>query len=128
MGIQLSQLAAGGGVLGLTLLSGLLDGKGFVYAARAWPGGQFDVKMGSASVFAFMAGLACYVLAVKYLQQLGVASVALQSGLWFVVTSIGIAAMDGRIVEWTRTQQIVAVLVATGLGWLIASTTASQHS
>ena len=36
----------------LTIASGLLDARGFVYAARAWPGGQLDVKMGLASLAA----------------------------------------------------------------------------
>ena len=34
----------------LTLASGLLDARGFVYAARAWPEGQLDLKMGLASL------------------------------------------------------------------------------
>lgn len=127
MGIPISQLGHAAVVLLLTVLSGLLDGRGFLYAARAWPGGQFDVRLGAASVVAFAAGLSCYVLAVKYLQQLGVASVALQSGIWFVVTAVSISLMDGRIGEWSRTQQVVAVMVAAGLGWLIASTAGDTH-
>ena len=118
----MSQLTNGAIVLVLTVLSGALDGRGFVYAARAWPGGQFDARMATASVLAFAAGLTCYVVAVKFLQQLGVGSVALQSGIWFVVTAVGISLMDGRIGEWTRLQQIVAVMVAAGLCWLLAST------
>jgi len=30
----------------LTIASGLLDARGFVYAARAWPSGQLDLRMG----------------------------------------------------------------------------------
>ena len=113
-------------VLLLTLLSGLLDARGFVYASRAWPNGRFDASLGLSSIVAFSAGIGCYVVAVKYMQQLGIGAVALQSGLWFVVTAVGISLMDGRIADWSRAQQLVALLVAIGLGWLIATTTGSE--
>ena len=31
----------------LTVASGLLDARGFVYASRAWPGGQLDAEDGA---------------------------------------------------------------------------------
>lgn len=60
------------------------------------------------------------------MQSFGIQGVALQSALWFVVTGVGVAIMDGSILGWTRTQQMVGVLVAIGLGWLIASTAAAE--
>lgn len=116
---QISNLVV---VVVLTVLSGLLDGRGFVYAARAWPGGDLDLRLAASAVLAFATGLVCYVIAVKFLQQFGVGSVALQSAIWFVVTVVGISLMDGRIATWTRPQQIVGLLVAAGLCWLIVST------
>jgi hypothetical protein len=109
----------------LTLASGLLDARGFVYAARAWPQGHLDVKMGLAALLSFVGGLTAYILAIRFMQNAGVHGVALQSGIWFVVTAIGIAAMDGSIVQWTRTQQVVGVAVAIALCWLISSTRAA---
>ena len=119
---QLGNLA----VVGLlTLASGLLDARGFLYAARAWPEGQLDPRMGAASLASFVGGLAAYVLAVKFMQNAGIQGVALQSGIWFVVTAVGIAAMDGSLLQWTRTQQVVGVAVAIALGWLISTTRAA---
>jgi hypothetical protein len=106
----------------LTIGSGLLDARGFVYAARAWPGGQLDPKMGLASLAAFAGGVSVYILAVKFMQNAGIAGVALQSGIWFVVTAVGIAAMDGTLVQWSRSQQVVGVAVAIALCWLITTT------
>jgi hypothetical protein len=108
----------------LTIASGLLDARGFVYASRAWPDGNLDVKMGLASLLAFAGGVSVYVLAVKFMQNVGIHGVALQSGIWFVVTAVGIAAMDGTLLQWTRTQQVVGVAVAVALGWLISTTRA----
>src|SRR6187551_1613717 len=109
----------------LTLASGLLDARGFVYAARAWPEGQLDLKMGLASLLSFAGGVSVNVLAVKFMQSAGIQGVALQSGIWFVVTAVGIAAMDGSLLQWTRTQQVVGVGVAIALGWLISTTRAA---
>jgi hypothetical protein len=106
----------------LTIASGLLDARGFVYAARAWPGGQLDARMGLASLAAFAGGVSVYILAVKFMQNAGIAGVALQSGIWFVVTAVGIAAMDGTLVQWSRSQQVVGLGVAIALCWLISTT------
>ena len=110
----------------LTVASGLLDARGFVYAARAWPEGQLDLKMGLGSLAAFGGGLTAYILAIKFMQGAGIHGVALQSGIWFVVTAVGIAVMDGTLLQWTRTQQVVGVGVAVALAWLIATTRAAE--
>ena len=52
--------------------------------------------------------------------------VAIQSSIWFLITAVGIAAMDGSIISWTRTQQVVGVVVAVALCWLIATTRAAE--
>jgi hypothetical protein len=59
------------------------------------------------------------------MQNSGISGVALQSAIWFVVTAVGIAVMDGTLIQWTRTQQVVGVSVAIALGWLIATTRAA---
>src|SRR5262245_29486758 len=106
----------------LTIASGVLDARGFVYAARAWPGGQLDLKMGLASLAAFTGGVSAYIIAIRFMQDAGIRGVALQSGMWFVVTAIGIAVMDGTILQWSRAQQLVGLAVAIALGWLITTT------
>lgn len=124
--LPMSQLANAALVFGLTVFSGFLDARGFIYAGKAWPGGQLDLKWGISAVLAFVGGLSCYVVAVRFMQGAGIQGVALQSALWFVVTGIGVAIMDASILQWSRTQQVVGVLVAVGLCWLIASTAASE--
>ncbi len=106
----------------LTISSGVLDARGFVYASRAWPGDTLDPKIALASLAAFAGGVSLYIIAVKFMQSASIQGVALQSGIWFVVTAIGIAAMDGTLVQWTRTQQVVGVAVAVALCWLISTT------
>jgi hypothetical protein len=109
----------------LTVASGLLDAQGFVYAGKSWPGGHLDPKMGIISLLAFCGGLTCYILAVRFMQNAGISGVAIQSGIWFVITAVGIALMDGTLLQWTRTQQVVGAAVAVALGWLISTTRAA---
>ena len=109
----------------LTVGSGLLDARAFVFAARVWPEGRLDWKMALASLACFAGGIGLYMFAVKFMHNAGIQGVALQSGIWFVVTAIGIAAMDGTIVQWTRSQQVVGVAIAVALCWLISTTRAA---
>jgi hypothetical protein len=108
-------------VLVLTVTSGVMDARGFVYAGRAWPGGNIDWTAVGQSMLAFFAGISLYIGAVRFMQSMGLQSVALQNGLWFAVTAIGIAALDGTVVQWTRLQQLVALGVIAGLAWLITT-------
>jgi hypothetical protein len=108
-------------VLVLTVLSGVMDARGFVYAGRAWPAGNIDWAAVGMSMLAFFAGISLYIGAVRFMQTMGLNAVALQSGIWFVATAIGIAAMDGSVVQWTRAQQFVALAVIAGLAWLITT-------
>ena len=108
-------------VLLLTVLSGVMDARGFVYAGRAWPGGNLSWTAVGQSLLAFVAGISLYIGAVRFMQSMGLNAVALQSGIWFVATAIGIAALDGSVVQWTRLQQAVALAVMLGLAWLIAT-------
>src|SRR6476660_934668 len=98
-------------VLVLTVMSGVMDARGFVYAGRAWPDGNIDWTAVGQSLLAFFAGISLYIGAVRFMQAMGLHAVALQSGIWFVATAIGIAALDGTVVQWTRLQQLVAVAV-----------------
>jgi hypothetical protein len=108
-------------VLVLTVTSGVMDARGFVYAGRAWPDGTIDWVAVGRSMLAFFAGISLYIGAVRFMQTMGLHAVALQSGIWFVATAIGIAALDGTVVQWTRLQQLVALGVMVGLAWLITT-------
>ena len=108
-------------VLLLTVTSGVMDARGFVYAGRAWPAGNIDWTAVAHSMLAFFAGISLYIGAVRFMQAMGINAVALQSGIWFVATAIGIAALDGTAAQWTRLQQLVALAVIAGLAWLITT-------
>src|SRR5579859_2548506 len=113
-------------VLVLTVTSGVMDAQGFVYAGRAWPGGHLDWTAVGRSLLAFFAGISLYIGAVRFMQAMGLSAAALQSAIWFAVTVIGIAALDGSVLQWTRLQQWVAVAVIAGLTWLVSTAHAAH--
>lgn len=113
-------------VLVLTVTSGVMDARGFVYAGRAWPEGSLDWLAVGQSLLAFFAGISLYIGAVRFMQAMGLNAVSLQSGIWFVATAIGIAALDGSVTQWSRIQQLVALGVMAGLAWLITTARAAH--
>ena len=74
-----------------------------------------------------MGGLTAYILAVRFMQNAGVDGVALQSGIWFVITAVGHRG-DGRqhLLQWTpRPAGGGRGAWPIALGWLISTTRAT---
>jgi hypothetical protein len=114
-----STLAAACAAVGLTLASGLADSYGFVHAARVWDGGRLiPAEMGRSSV-GFALGITTYWIVIRFLEQLGVHSVAIQTIGWFGATLIGVAVVTGEFRDWGTANQIIALGVALGIGWLM---------
>jgi len=117
-----STLAAACGAVALTLASGLADSYGFVHAARVWNGGRLiPGELGRSSV-GFALGITIYWIVIRFLEQLGVHSVAIQTVGWFGATLVGVAVVTGEFRDWGTANQIIALGVALGIGWLMIAT------
>jgi hypothetical protein len=117
-----STLAAACAAVALTLASGLADSYGFVHAARVWDGGRLiPAELGRSSV-GFALGITIYWIVIRFLEQLGVHSVAIQTVGWFGATLVGVAVVTGEFRDWGTANQIVALGVALGIGWLMIAT------
>jgi hypothetical protein len=103
----------------LTLASGLGDAHGFVHAARMWQDGRLVARELAHSAAGFALGVGCYWIAVRDLVRAGVLSAEVQTLVWFGVTIVGIALASGRILSWRAIDQVVALGVLTGLGFLL---------
>jgi hypothetical protein len=108
-------------IIVLTALSAFFDAKGFVYAAQSWRDGALVPRAVGLSLINFFGGVALYIGSIGFQQRIGVESAAMQSILWFAMTVIGIALMDGTIGHWSMTQRAVGVAVTVGIGWLMVS-------
>ena len=109
-------------VLVLITLSGFADSLGFVYAAKIWQAEQLSWPDVGRSALGWVVGITLYVISLKYMARLGVTSAEIQTAVWFAMTIIGVVIFSGRFFTWPRLEQIVAMLVLVGLGWLLVRT------
>jgi len=109
-------------ILGITVLSGLGDSQGFLHAARIWRDDQLVWNELAKSALGFTFGIVLYWIAIRFLQQFGIFSAETQTILWFGITLLGVAIFSGKFFRWSRTDQIVAVAVLAGIGWLLLRT------
>jgi hypothetical protein len=63
-----------------------------------------------------------YWVAIRSYQQLGVLFAETQVLFWFAVTIVGVAIFSGKFARWHTIDQIVAVAVLAGIGWLLFRT------
>lgn len=84
-----------------------------------WENGRLVWAEFGKSVLGFEAGFVGYWLAVRYLKQVGVINTEIQAVLWFGVTIIGVALLNGNFFHWPRLEQWVALVVLVGMGWLL---------
>lgn len=109
-------------LVGITLVSGLGDAQGFIHAARMWQDGRIVWRELLASALGFWVGIGSYWISVRYLVRAGVLSPEVQTLIWFGVTILGVAIVNGRFLGWRAIDQVVAAGVLSGLGWLVLRT------
>jgi hypothetical protein len=106
----------------LIVLSGFFDSWGFVYAAKIWQKDALSWLNLGKSTLGWGIGITLYIISLRFMARLGVTSAEIQTVIWFAMTIIGVVIFSGKFFEWPRTEQIVAVLVLAGLGWLLYRT------
>jgi len=106
----------------LIVLSGFADSLGFVYAAKIWQkDGISWIDVGKSSL-GWAVGITLYVFSLRFMTRLGVTSAEMQTAVWFAMTIIGVVVFSGKFFGWPRLEQLVAILVLAGLGWLLVRT------
>ena len=77
------------------------------------------------SACGFEIGVAMSWLAVRFLSARGVHAVETQTLFWFGATIVGIALLSRQFLTWHVTEQLVALVVLRGIGWLLVRTALS---
>jgi hypothetical protein len=109
-------------VLVLIVLSGFADSLGFVYASKVWQKDTLSwIDLGK-SALGWWIGITLYVISLRFMARMGVTSAEIQTIVWFAMTIIGVVIFSGKFFSWPRLEQMIAVLVLVGLGWLLART------
>ncbi len=109
-------------VVVLLLLCGAGDALGFVYAGKAWQSGRFVWSEGFKAAISFQFGMVMYLLTLRELAHHGVMSTEIQTMVWFGATIIGVAIVSGQLLRWQAIDQLVAIVVLAGIGWLACRT------
>jgi len=105
-----------------TLLSGLGDAQGFLFAGKVWKNGEFQWFAALRSAMGFQFGVVMYWFALRYLTRSGIVAVEVQTLFWFGATIIGVALLGGHFLRWAAADQAAAVAVLLGIGWLMFRT------
>jgi hypothetical protein len=106
-------------IAGLTLVSGFSDSQGFLHAARMWHNGDLVWAEVGKAALGWGIGILLYCFSLKYMIELRIVAPEIQTILWFGATLIGVALASGRFFAWSLIDQVVAVGVLGGLGWLL---------
>jgi len=102
-----------------TLLSGIGDAAGFIFASRVWSDGRFVWPEAIKCVAGFQFGMLMYWAALWKLSAHGIVSAETQTMFWFIVTMVGVAALNGRVLAWPASDQAVAICLLLGIAWLM---------
>ncbi len=112
-------------ILALLALSGFADSLGFFYGSKIWQSGMLSWPNLARSWAGWIVGISLYVIALRPMTTVGVASAELQTMIWFAITIIGVVVCSGRVFSWHRLDQIVALFLIVALGWLLVRTSTS---
>jgi len=116
------QLKSLGLIVAITLLSGIADAQGFLHAAKIWQDGKLVWAELGKSATGFGIGIGSYWLSLRYMKALGVVTPEVQTLTWFTVTLVGVALINGKIFKWPLIDQLVALVVLLGVGFLLVRT------
>lgn len=106
-------------VVFICLLSGLADAQGFIHASRIWQSDRLILSELAKSTGGFALGISTYWISLRFVHRLGIVSPELQAVLWFSVTIIGVAFVSGQFTRWLLFDQLLALAIVAGLGWLL---------
>lgn len=103
----------------LTILSGLGDAQGFLYASKIWVSGNLLWGELARSALGYGFGITMYWFALRFLNEVKVVPPEVQTLGWFLVTIIAIALFNGQFLKWQLTDRIIAVFLLIGLTFLM---------
>jgi hypothetical protein len=118
MPMSLAQIVNGLIIIALTIVSGLADAQGAIHAAKIWQEGHLVWDELGKSALGFGVGIFVYWIVIRFMKEVGIVAPEVQAVLWFGVMMIGVALFNGAFFRWQRLEQVVAIAVLVGIGWL----------
>jgi hypothetical protein len=94
----------------LTVASAYGDSRGFIWSDRVWNDGIVNWRAAAYSLAGFGFGITTWLLAVRYLKQVGGIGVSAQTIAWFLLTILGVAVASGEFVRWSAFDRTLAII------------------
>jgi hypothetical protein len=107
----------------LTIASAYGDSRGFIWSDRVWHNNTLDWRAAGYAWLGFGFGITMWLLAVKYLKQVGGIGVSAQAMGWFLLTILGVAATSGEFVRWSLVDKGLALICVGCFSMLVLRTT-----
>ena len=105
-----------------TAITAYGDSRGFVYGSAAWKNGTISMIDAVKSLSGFAVGAIGFIMMVKYLNRLNLETPEILTLVWFAATIILVAVASGKFLAWPKLDQLVAVMIIVGLGYLVYRT------
>ncbi len=109
-------------IICFSVISGIADAQGFIHASQGWLHGKPVALELFKSILGFLIGGLGYIATVYFLQKSGIFSVEIQTMIWFATAITVLAMISGKFFHWGHLEQVIAVLLVIGIGWLIVKT------
>lgn len=106
----------------LTCASAFGDSRGFIWSDRAWAGSSVDWRAIGWSLLGYSVGIGTWLLAVKYLKQIGGIGVGAQATGWFILTIIGVSVASGEFFKWSALDKGLSLICIGSFAVLVLRT------
>lgn len=103
-------------VIVFSLLSGLTDARGFASTSKMWdPSGKVIIMKGIEAGFWFLIGIASYMIAVRYMRQIGIESSPIQFIIWLTLVGVSLMISNTRLLNISNMALVGAIFVLLGV-------------
>lgn len=112
-------------ILVLTVVSGIADAQGALWASRIWDNDRLNPDALLKATLGFGVGIGVYFIMVRFLRTVGVVSPEIQTAVYMMIMIVAVALVSRQFFAWNPLDQAVAVAILAGLVWLTVRTSAA---
>ena len=106
----------------LTVASAFGDSRGFIYSYRAWNNPTVNWTDIWLALVGYGFGIATWLIAVKYLREVGGLGVSTQAIAWFLLTILRVAIASGDFMRWSIVDKSLSIVCLASFALLVYRT------
>ncbi len=98
------------------------EAEGYAHSSKVWSHGKFITGEAFNATLGYVIGTIMFWISIKFLQEMKIVTPEIQTIIWFTLTIVGLAFLSGKFFHWQLIDQVVALFVFMGIGWLLFHT------